>query len=472
MTPVLWTSADAEAATGGRGTRPWVARGVSIDTRTLVRDDLFIAIKGETHDGHDHLAAAFTAGASAAMVARIPAGFALDDNAVLVVPDTLEAVTRLGAAARARAPDTRAVAVTGSVGKTSTKDALRHVLAAQAPTHGAAASFNNHIGVPVTLARLPPAARFAVYEIGMNHANEIAPLVRLVRPQVAVITLIAAAHTESFADGIDGVARAKAEIFEAGGETAVINRDGPYFDRLAARARARGFSRIIGFGSAADAAFRLVELVMEPTHSTVTAMVDGRRLTYRIGAPGRHWAINSLAVLAAVDALGADVAAAAATLAEVSAVKGRGKQITIGEGDRRFVLIDESYNANPTSMRAALDVLRQVDPAPGGRRIAVLGDMLELGLEAARLHAELAAPIDAAGVDLVFTCGTHMAGLAKALPAERRGDHRPSSEQLAALVATAVRGGDVVVVKGSLGSRMAPIVAALLARDTPRQAAG
>ena len=188
MTPVLWTSAEAEAATGGRGNRPWTARGVSIDTRTLAPDDLFIAIKGETHDGHDHLAAAFAAGASAALIDRMPAGFSPGDHAVLVVPDVLEATTRLGAAAHARAPGVRSVAVTGSVGKTSTKDALRHVLGAQAPTHGAAASFNNHIGVPVTLARLPPASRFAVYEIGMNHANEIAPLVRLVRPQIAVIT--------------------------------------------------------------------------------------------------------------------------------------------------------------------------------------------------------------------------------------------------------------------------------------------
>ncbi len=469
---MLWTSAAAEAATGGRGNRPWLARGVSIDTRTLARDDLFIAIKGETHDGHDHLAAAFSAGASAAMIDRIPHGASLDAHALLIVPDTLEAVTRLGAAARARAPDVRAVAVTGSVGKTSTKDALRHVLAAQAPTHGAAASFNNHIGVPVTLARLPPASRFAVYEIGMNHANEIAPLVRLVRPQVAVITIIAAAHTENFIDGIDGVARAKAEIFEAGGETAIINRDSPYFEQLARCARARGFARIIGFGRDDAADIRLVDLELAPTHSMVTARIDGRPLSYRVGAPGRHWAINSLAVLGAVGALGAEIGAAAETLATMSAVKGRGKRLTIGEGDRRFVLIDDSYNANPTSMRAALDVLRQIDPAPGGRRVAVLGDMLELGPDAARLHADLAESVISADVDLVFTCGPLMAGLAQALPATRRGVHAPSSEQLVAHVVAAIRGGDVVVVKGSLGSRMAPIVAALQVRDGQRQAAG
>jgi len=470
--PVLWTSADAEAATGGRGNRPWLARGISIDTRTLAHDDLFIAIKGETHDGHDHLEAAFSAGASAAMIDHIPHGASLDSRALLMVRDTIEAVTRLGAAARARAPDVRAVAVTGSVGKTSTKDALRHVLAAQAPTHGAAASFNNHIGVPVTLARLPPSSRFAVYEIGMNHANEIAPLVHLVRPQVAVITMIAAAHTENFPDGIDGVARAKAEIFEAGGEAAIINRDSVYFERLAARARARGFTRIIGFGGDDAADIRLVDLEPAPTHSMVTASIDGRPLTYRVGAPGRHWAINSLAVLGAVGALGAHVGAAAEALATMSAVKGRGMQITIGEGDRRFTLIDDSYNANPTSMRAALDVLRQIDPAPGGRRVAVLGDMLELGPDAARLHAELADAVISAEVDLVFTCGPLMAVLAQSLPATRRGVHAPSSEQLVAQVVAAIQGGDVVVVKGSLGSRMAPIVAALQARDGTRQAAG
>lgn len=463
MSAVLWKSADVEGATGGKGNRAWQATGLAIDSRTLQPGDLFVAIKGETHDGHDHVAAAFAAGAAAAMVARAPAGLP-QDAAILLVADTLEAVTRLGAAARARTPALRAVAVTGSVGKTSTKDALRHVLAAQARTHGAAASFNNHIGVPVTLARLPQDATYAVFEIGMNHANEIAPLVRQVRPQVALITTVAAAHTENFVDGIDGVARAKGEIFEAGGETAVINRDIPYFDSLAARARARGFARIVGFGSDAQAEFRLADISLEADHSIVTASLRGRTLRFRLGAPGRHWAANALGALAAVEALGADVQAAAHSLETVSAVKGRGQQRWVGTGDARFLLVDESYNANPTSMRAAFDVLKAINPGPGGRRIAVLGDMLELGPDSATLHAGLAAPLIASGVDLVFTCGPLMERLHDALPAEKRGGHAATSDAIAPLAAAALRGGDVAMVKGSLGSRMQRVIDAIAAR--------
>lgn len=463
MSTVLWTSAEVEAATGGRGNRAWRATGLAIDSRTLQPGDLFVAIKGDNHDGHDHVGAALAAGAAAAMVARLPAA-APADAALLRVPETLEALTRLGTAGRARTPALRAVAVTGSVGKTSTKDALRHVLGAQAKTHGAAASFNNHIGVPVTLARLPQDAVYAVFEIGMNHANEIAPLVRQVRPQVALITTVAAAHIENFADGIDGVARAKGEIFEAGGESAVIQRDIPHFDSLAARARGRGFTQVIGFGAAPSAEFRLTGLQLEADHSIVEASVRGRALRFRLGAPGRHWAMNALGALAAAEALGADLGAAAESLAGVSAVKGRGQQRWIGSGAGRFLLVDESYNANPTSMRAAFDVLKAINPGPGGRRIAVLGDMLELGPDSAALHAGLATPLVETGVDLVFTCGPNMARLHDALPAATRGAHCASSDLVAPLAAQALRGGDVVMVKGSLGSRMQRVVDAIVAR--------
>jgi UDP-N-acetylmuramoyl-tripeptide--D-alanyl-D-alanine ligase len=463
--PALWTSAEAEAATGGRGTRPWRATGVSIDSRTLAPGDLFVALAGERQDGHAHVAAALAAGAAAALVARhpadVPAGAPL-----LFVPDTLEALTRLGLAARSRAAATRGVAVTGSVGKTGTKEALRHVLGAQAPTHGAAASFNNHIGVPATLARLPRDARYAVYEIGMNHAGEIAPLVRMVRPAVAAITTVAAAHVENFADGIDGVARAKGEIFAAGGETAIIHRDIPHFGSLAASARARGFDRVIGFGADPAAEFRLRDVVLHPGHCEVAARVDGRDIAYRVGAPGRHWAVNSLAVLAAVQALGADLDAAAAALASVSAPRGRGQQRRIGPAGAEALLIDESYNANPASMRAAIAVAAGIAPAAGGRRIAVLGDMFELGADSEAEHEALAAPILAAGIDLVFTCGPRMRRLHDALPAAVRGGHGASSEEIAPVVAAALRGGDVVVVKGSLASRMQRVVDALAGSGT------
>ncbi len=464
MSATLWTSAEAEAATGGRGNRAWRASGVAIDSRTLRPGDLFVALKGEKHDGHDHVVAALAAGAAAAMVERIPSGTSFD-AALLRVPDTLEALTRLGTAARARTPALRAVAVTGSVGKTSTKDALRHVLGAQAKTHGAIASFNNHIGVPVTLARLPQDAVYAVFEIGMNHAGEIAPLVRQVRPNVALITTVAAAHIENFSDGIDGVARAKGEIFEAGGETAIIHRDIPHFDSLAARARSRGFRDVIGFGADPAATFRLADLHVEADHCVVTASIRGRGLRFRLGAPGRHLATNVLGALAAVEALGADLDAAAAALSGVSAVKGRGQQRWIGAGAGRLLLVDESYNANPTSMRAAFDVLKAINPGPGGRRIAVLGDMLELGPDSADLHAGLATPIVEAGIDLVFTCGRDMARLHDALPAALRAAHCAGSDLVAPLAAAALRGGDVVMVKGSLGSRMQRVVDAIVARD-------
>ncbi|MFO0294555.1 MAG: UDP-N-acetylmuramoylalanyl-D-glutamyl-2,6-diaminopimelate--D-alanyl-D-alanine ligase [Rhodospirillales bacterium] len=462
MTRTLWTSADAEAATGGRGTRPWRATGVSIDSRTLAPGDLFVALAGERGDGHTHVAAALAGGAAAALVTRRPDDVAADAP-LLVVPDSLEALTRLGLAARARATATRGVAVTGSVGKTGTKDALRHVLGAQAPTHGAAASFNNHIGVPVTLARLPRDARYAVYEIGMNHAGEIAPLVRMVRPAVAVITTVAPAHVENFADGIDGVARAKSEIFAAGGETAIVHRDIPHYESLAAAARARGFGRVVAFGAAQDASVRLTGLALHADRCEVEARIDGRTLSYRIGAPGRHWAVNSLAVLAAAAALGADVDAAAAALADMAPPKGRGLQRRIGPVGREALLIDESYNANPASMRAALAVTGGVRPAAGGRRIAVLGDMFELGPDSATEHAALCDPIQAAGIDLVFTCGARMRGLHDALPARLRGGHAETSAAIAPAVVAALRAGDVVMVKGSLAAGMQRVVDALLA---------
>ncbi len=440
---------------------------MSIDSRTLTTGDLFVALAGERGDGHAHVAAALAAGAAAALVARQPADVP-DGAPLLFVPDTLEALTRLGLAARARAAAARGVAVTGSVGKTGTKDALRHVLGAQAPTHGAAASFNNHIGVPATLARLPRDARYAVYEIGMNHAGEIAPLVRMVRPAVAAVTTVAAAHVENFADGIDGVARAKGEIFAAGGETAIVHRDIPHFERLAATARARGFGRVIGFGADPAADFRLRDVVLHPGHCEVAARLDGRDIAYRVGAPGRHWALNSLAVLAAVQALGADLDAAAAALATVSAPRGRGQQRRIGRAGAEALLIDESYNANPASMRAAIAVAAGIAPGPGGRRIAVLGDMFELGAESEAEHEGLAAPLLAAGIDLVFTCGARMRRLHDALPAGMRGGHGGSSEEIAPVVAASLRAGDVVVVKGSLASRMQRVVDALAGSGTDR----
>jgi len=462
----LWTSSDAARATQGHATAPFTASGVSIDSRTIELGDLFVALKGPTHDGHNHVANALARGAAGAMVSHLPAG--LPANApLLTVSDTQTALEGLGRFARARA-GARIAAVTGSVGKTSTKEALRLALdaASGARTHASAASFNNHIGVPLTLARLPADAAYAVFEIGMNHAGEIAPLTRMVRPAVALVTNVEGVHTQNFPDGLSGVAAAKAEIFEgfegARGATAVLNRDNPFFDFLAQRARRHGAAHIASFGADPSADFRLVDLQAEATTSLVTVAARGRTLRYRIAAAGRHWALNSLAVLATVEALGADIEKASQAFASIVAPKGRGQRHRLTLAGGTYELIDDSYNASPASMRASFEVLKAAVPGSGGRRIAVLGDMLELGSQAPELHAGLAGPLLAAGVDLVFTCGPNMLRLHEALPANRRGAHASASNDLLPLLHDALKPGDVVVVKGSLGSRMGRVVDALL----------
>jgi UDP-N-acetylmuramoyl-tripeptide--D-alanyl-D-alanine ligase len=462
----LWTSSDAVRATQGRATAPFTASGVSIDSRTIELGDLFVALKGPTHDGHSHVANALARGAAAAMVSQVPAG--LPEGApLLVVGDTQTALEALGRFARASAR-ARIAAVTGSVGKTSTKEALRLALdaASGSRTHASAASFNNHIGVPLTLARLPADAAYAVFEIGMNHAGEIAPLTRMVRPAVALVTNVEGVHTQNFPDGLSGVAAAKAESFEGfegmRDATAVLNRDNLFFDFLTQKARRHGAAHITSFGTDPSADFRLVELQTEATASIVTIAARGRTLRYRIGTAGRHWALNSLAVLAAVEALGADIEKASQAFASMTAPKGRGQRHRLTLAGGSYELIDDSYNASPASMRSSFEVIKAALPGPGGRRIAILGDMLELGSQAPELHAGLAEPLLAAGIDLAFTCGPHMRCLHDALPANRRGGHAPASNELLPLLRGALKPGDVVVVKGSLGSRMGHVVDALL----------
>jgi len=462
----LWTSSDAVRATQGRATAPFTASGVSIDSRTIELGDLFVALKGPTHDGHDHVAKALARGAAAALVSHVPDGLP-DDAPLLVVGDTQAALEALGRFGRARA-QARVSAVTGSVGKTSTKEALRLALdaASGSRTHASAASFNNHIGVPLTLARLPAEAAYAVFEIGMNHAGEIAPLTRMVRPSVAVVTNVEGVHTQNFPDGLSGVAAAKAEIFEGfdgvRDATAVLNRDNLFFDFLVQRARRQGAAHVTSFGTEETADFRLVDLQAEATASMVTISARGKTMRYRIGTAGKHWALNSLAVLAAVEALGANIEKAATAFAGIAAPKGRGQRHRLTLAGGTYELIDDSYNASPASMRASFEVLKAAVTGPGGRRIAILGDMLELGVQAPDLHAGLSEPLLAAGVDLVFTCGPNMRHLHDALPANRRGGHAPASTELLPLLRGALKPGDVVVVKGSLGSRMGRIVDALL----------
>jgi UDP-N-acetylmuramoyl-tripeptide--D-alanyl-D-alanine ligase len=461
----LWTASETAAATAGRTTRDWRAQGVSIDSRSVGAGDLFVAIKGPRADGHDYVAAALAGGAAAALVSRVPPD-APPDAPLLLVEDTLAALSKLGGAARARTR-ARVCAITGSVGKTGTKEALRHVLGRQGATTASESSFNNHWGVPLSLARMPASADYGVFEVGMNHAGEITPLSRLIRPHVAVVTAVASAHVAHFASLAD-IADAKSEIFAGlDGGTALINRDSEFFDRMAAAATACGARRIVGFGEHRDADIRLVDCAFGPTSSRVAASIHGEQRDYRIGIAGRHWAINSLAVLGAVAALGADVAAAAEALADLEPLDGRGRVHRLRIGRGTLTLIDESYNANPASMRAAIETLARVPPGRNGRRIAVIGDMRELGPRSPAFHAELATPLAAQGIDLVFAAGEDTRHLFAALPAERRAQHAATSEALAEALIAALRPGDVVMVKGSNASRMSEIVRRLRAAGQP-----
>ena len=463
--PILWTAAEAAAAVNGRAEGPgWRAGGVAIDSRAVHPGDLFMALKGPRLDGHAFVADAFKLGAAAAVVARtppdLPAGAAL-----LRVADTQAALEALGRTARARTA-ARVAAVTGSVGKTGVKEALRHVLSRQGLTSASVGSFNNQWGVPLSLARMPRAAAFGVFEIGMNHPGEITPLVAMVRPHVAVITAIAPAHMEFFPD-LDAVADAKAEIFsglEPDG-AAILPADSAQYPRLAAAVRRRRGARIVAFGlgegTTQDA--RALSFALHADGAVVDADIAGLRVEYRLKLPGRHWVSNSLAVLAAVHALGADVAAAAAALGDILPLKGRGERHRVALGGGTFLLIDESYNASPASMAAAIAAAGAVSPADGGRRIAVLGDMLELGSDSAARHAALAPLLVEARFDLVFTAGAQMKALAEALPKDMRAGHADTAAGVAPLVVDALRAGDAIMVKGSAGSRTATIVQTLLA---------
>ena len=449
----LWTSASAAQATGGDAPHAWVATGVSINTRSLKPGDLFIALVGPNADGHDYVADAFEKGAAAACVSHRPP--VLDpDAALLIVDDTQKALEDLGVAARDRTA-ARVIAVTGSVGKTGAKEALKTVLGAQGKTAASEGSLNNHWGLPLSLARTPADADFAVLEMGMNHPGELTPLSKMARPHVCLITTIAPAHTEFF-DSTDAIADAKAEIFKGAepGAVAVLNADVAELDRLADAAHGAGMKDVVTFGESIAADFRVIAYSLDADGSRVTALTPVGCVDYTIASPGKHWVINSLGVLAAVHAAGGDVARAAQSLAQVTPPAGRGERFEIAMKEGVFTLIDESYNASPAAVRASLAVLGAQKVEPGQRRIAVLGDMLELGVDTPRLHAELAEALVANKVDAVFLAGEAMAYLWDAMPTRLRGHHSVTAELLTDVVMKAVRPGDVVMVKGSAGSRM------------------
>ena len=464
MTP-LWTAAEAVAAAGGSSVIHWAATGVSIDTRSLMAGDLFVPLRGPNRDGHDFVRAAFERGAAAAMVDR-PLPDLPPTAPVLRVADTLRGLAALGATARDRSR-ARIVAVTGSVGKTGTKEALRVALAACGPTFASAGGLNNHWGVPLSLARMPPVAGYGIFELGMNHPGEIAVLTRQARPHVAVVTTVEAAHL-GFFPSVEAIADAKGEIFlglEPGG-VAVLNCDNPHYRRLAAAAERSGVGEIIGFGADPGAKVRLVDCILGPDGSMVEAALPNAVLRFRLRVAGRHWVMNALAVLAAVRALGADVECAAKALGEFEAMPGRGRREQLAWRGGVLTLIDESYNASPAAMRAAIAVLGAIAPARGARRVAVLGDMLELGEAAEDFHRELGESLLAAKVDRVFLVGTIMGALNEALPRLMRGGLCRTADEAIPLLLASLLPGDVVTVKGSRAMGLGRIVDELRARAT------
>ncbi len=470
-TTPLWHGEELVAALGAepRGALPAAIAGASIDTRTIQPGEVFFPLK-DARDGHDFVADAFAKGAALAVVSRERADELARLGPVAVVEDPLKAMERAGMARRA-ALNGRVIAVTGSVGKTGTKEALKLVLSQQGETMAPVGSHNNHWGVPLTLVRTPRHSAFAIYEIGMSNPGEIAPLARMARPHVAIVTTVQPVHLEAFAS-VAAIADEKGAIYEGlePGGVAVVNADIVHAERLKAHAFASRAGRVVTFGEHEKADARLISCALHPDLSTVEAEVMGVRVAYKVGSPGKHIVMNSLAVLAAAKLAGADLALAALALAELKPPQGRGARQTLVAAGGTLTLIDESYNANPASMRAALDNLGRLRPSGRGRRIAVLGDMLELGPDGPAMHADLAEAIVGNGVDLVFVCGPLMRNLYDALPADRRGAYAASSQGLEAHVVDALKPGDVVTVKGSLGSRMGPIVKAIVARFPPASA--
>jgi UDP-N-acetylmuramoyl-tripeptide--D-alanyl-D-alanine ligase len=460
----LWTQTDIEtvlscSASGAFGS----VEGISIDTRTLAKGDLFVALQ-DVRDGHDFVPDAFAKGAAAALVAKGKAGTLATHGPVVGVDDPLNALERLGAARRA-ASDAKILAISGSVGKTGTKDGLRVMLSAFAPTHAAAASYNNHLGVPLTLTRMPQEVAYGVYEIGTNHPGEIAPLTALVKPHVALLTTVEDVHIENFPSS-EALADEKASLYGGlvAGGVALLPRDNRHYARLRHFAEAVPQIRVLTFGENPDADIRVLDATLYPDYSHITASVCGQTLRYDFGAPGKHLVTNSLAMIGCASVLGLDLGKAAAALASVRPPKGRGERQILSGSGITFTLLDESYNANPASMKAALALLAQTPLGAGGRRIAVMGDMLELGKDAPMLHRSLADAVAAHRIDLVFAAGPLMQNLYEALPASRQGSWQGQAEALFDPLFAALRSGDVVMVKGSFSARMGEVVKALKAR--------
>ena len=450
----LWAASEIAAATGGAASADFAVDGVTFDSREVGPGDLFIALTGESTDGHRFLDQAFARGAAGAIVSQPT------PHPSVRVADTFDGLEALAKAARKRT-DARIIGVTGSAGKTGTKEALFAALdrSPSKRAHRSVKSYNNHTGVPLSLSRMPAGVDYGVFEMGMNHPGELAHLTTLVRPHVAIVTTIAAAHAAFFPDEA-AIADAKGEIFQGlePGGVAIVPFDSPHCARLAEAARPHA-ARIVTFGFGSGADVTVLESIRAPSGGTfVTARVGDRELSYTISQPGEHWVANSLAVLAAVDAVGADLALAGVALADLGGLAGRGARLTVPVGDGTALVIDESYNANPASMRATLAVLA-AEPAP--RKLAVLGEMRELGEKSDAYHAGLAEPVIASGVETVILVGEAMRPLAKALEGRAEIMHVPDAATARDRLMTVMQAGDAVLIKGSNGVGLSAIVAAL-----------
>lgn len=457
MRDLLWTASEISAITNGKVIgADFPVTGISIDTRTIQKGDLFIALEGPRFNGNDFTAQAIKAGAAGALAERG------DADHHIIVKDTFLALQDLGAGARARSSAT-IIAVTGSVGKTSAKAMLQTAFATLGDTHAAEASLNNHWGVPLSLARMPPKAKYAVFEIGMNHANEISPLSKQVAPHIALITTVAPAHIEHLGT-IENIALAKAEIFhgmDANG-IAILPRDSEQFSILLAEARTQGLQNILSFGEHKDADIRLMDIELHAGYSIVSASVRGNDITFRLGVPGKHQAMNALAVLGALVAVGADLEKPLQAFAQMSPVSGRGNrlQVELKAGQSPLTIIDETHNASPIAVEAALTLLSRLPSQ--GKKIVALGDMLELGPDSPQLHAGLSASLKSGGFDSILLCGPMMKHLADTLPADKT-QYYTDSTQMALEIGAQVQPGDVLMIKGSRGSKMKLVVDAVMA---------
>ena len=451
----MWQSQEIAVATKGKTKgKSFIASCVVIDSRAVTPGALFVALKGEHVDGHDYVKDALTRGAAGALVERVPTGLA-----GCAAGSSKECTGCAGWSCRGstRTHAGCCIAITGSVGKTGTKEAIRQAALPAGEVFATQGNLNNHIGLPLCLSNLPPQARIGVFELGMNHAGEIAALTRIVRPQIAVITNVEAVHLEFFAN-IEGIADAKAEIMEGmpAEGTIILNRDNRFYDRLLAHVRRHGIKNVVTFGAHETADCRLLDYRLTGTGSEVKALIDGTQLVYTLETIGRHYALTSLSALAAVRAAGVDLAQAARSLSHFREPEGRGRVMRLTLPQGKITLIDDCYNASPVSMQAGFAKLAELHQAQGGkgRKVAILGDMLELGAQSAQLHRDLAVSLQAHGIDKVYTGGSLMQHLFDGLSPLMRGAHAPDSTALAAAISGALMAQDVVLIKGSHGSRM------------------